>query len=44
MDGGNRETIQSHTADEEVALSGVKEFISFHFHLFICQGKKKRKY
>ena len=44
MGGGNTETNQSHTADEEVALSGVKEFISFHFHLFISREKKKRKY
>lgn len=44
MGGGNKEIKQSHTADEEVALSGVKEFISFHFHFFISRDKKKRKY
>ena len=44
MGGGNTETKQSLTAGEEVALSGVKDFISFHFHLFISREKKKRKY
>lgn len=44
MGGGNTETKQSHPVDEEVALSGVKDFVSVISFSFIhFQGKKEKK-